>query len=406
MISDVSYGGASFGARRLFSALKEAPKLSMHWVIASGPALTGAGIADHKALFSVLLRCHLAIRRRSTDKDKHKALLGMNEANVLSQVHRLNPDCILLQNIHESMSFNLVASLPKDLPIVWTLRDMWPLTGYCCYSYECRKYLEGCRGACPQMNQWGIPLNHPDSEWDRRTAFFEANRHRLVLAAPSQWLVDCVRSRMGEGYRTEYIPNSVDLTEFVPLGPRSVIKAMLGFNPQEPLILAGAHSIHEERKGAKYLLDAVDLLRKKIGRVSVAVYGSGVIEGYDDVTSFGSVMDARFLNLLYNAADVFVLPSLAENAANTLIEATAAGTPSVAFDIGGCPELVRDGLTGFIAKYKDVNDLAACIERLVVMSDAEKLKMREDCRRFAERNYSFKLQGERYAQVIRNICHL
>jgi len=68
------------------------------------------------------------------------------------------------------------------------------------------------------------------------------------------------------------------------------------------------------------------------------------------------------LSLLYNAVDIFITPSLADNFPNTILEALACVTPVVAFNTGGIPDLVKHKLTGYLAEYKSSKSLAQGIE--------------------------------------------
>jgi glycosyltransferase involved in cell wall biosynthesis len=103
--------------------------------------------------------------------------------------------------------------------------------------------------------------------------------------------------------------------------------------------------------------------------------------------------------MYYNAADVFVSSSLAENLPNVLVEACAAGTPSVAFDVGGCGEIVRDGENGFLAKSGDSSDLARCIAGVLGMVPARRQEMRLNCRRIAEAEYGLDRMVSRYESL-------
>jgi glycosyltransferase involved in cell wall biosynthesis len=86
----------------------------------------------------------------------------------------------------------------------------------------------------------------------------------------------------------------------------------------------------------------------------------------------GSLQDDLSLVLAYSAADVFVLPSRQDNLPNTGIESLACGTPVVAFDIGGLPDIVDHQRTGWLARPFDTEDLAAGIAW--VLSDRERTK--------------------------------
>ena len=61
---------------------------------------------------------------------------------------------------------------------------------------------------------------------------------------------------------------------------------------------------------------------------------------------------------MYNAADLFVLPSLEDNLPNTIMEAMACGVPCVGFKSGGIPEMIDHRKNGYVAEYKSAEDLA------------------------------------------------
>ena len=76
---------------------------------------------------------------------------------------------------------------------------------------------------------------------------------------------------------------------------------------------------------------------------------------------------------IYNAADVYITPSLQENLPNTIMEAMSSGTPCVGFNIGGIPEMIDHKLTGYVAEYKSSEDLAKGINWTLFEADAETL---------------------------------
>ena len=83
--------------------------------------------------------------------------------------------------------------------------------------------------------------------------------------------------------------------------------------------------------------------------------------------------DVRRLVAIYNAADVFVLPSLSENLPNTIMEAMACGVPCVGFNVGGIPEEIDHRHNGYVAKYRDEADLAKGMYWILYETDYEEL---------------------------------
>lgn len=84
----------------------------------------------------------------------------------------------------------------------------------------------------------------------------------------------------------------------------------------------------------------------------------------------GFLHDEYSLILVYNAADVFVSASLADNYPNVIMEAMACGLPCVGFNVGGVPEQIRHKENGYLAELKDSGSLAEGI-RYVCESSVE-----------------------------------
>lgn len=406
LITDGTGGGAAIACSRLLRGLLLAELPNSKWISANGDSSTGATVASTWPPFLPWMVYRIAAGMVKNERTLERHLTRVNGYAVRNLLRRSAPSLISVHNIHGNLDFDFMNMIPASIPIVWTLHDMWPLTGYCCYSYECEKYLNGCCGECPQLEKWGTVLQEPADGWKNREAFFAANRDRLVFVSPSRWLAECAKRRTKEAIRIECIPYGLDLGVYMPLSvEKKQIRRLLGIPEHLPFLLAGAKSNVYARKGIAHLAKAIRLLRESgMGDFSVVTFGAiSSVEKENGFISMGNIKEERYMNLLYNAADVFVLPSLADNLPNTLLEATAAGTPCVTFNVGGCPEVVRNGATGFVAKYKDEANLAECIKRVLILPEAEKMRMRENCRRLAEQEYAIEVQGRRYKMLFEEI---
>ena len=105
------------------------------------------------------------------------------------------------------------------------------------------------------------------------------------------------------------------------------------------------------------------------------------------VKALGYVSDPKKIVQVYNAADVFVLPSLEDNLPNTIMEAMACGVPCVGFKVGGIPEMIDHLLNGYVARYKQSDDLAHGLHWVLCEADREAL-----C------HEALKKVGKRYSQ--------
>lgn len=407
LVSDVAIGGAAIACRRLYDGLA-ARQCAVKRLIMSGPGVGDAIACDAWPGILAFFAKRLAARLGMKSGPGAVLQAFSAESAAIRTVRFLTRGAgvINLHNIHEAGTFGFVRKLPGDVPLVWTLHDMWPLTGYCWYSYDCDKYLAGCEGECPRRGNCGHMFQEPSAGWRTREKFYRENGHRLSFVAPSAWLAGEARKRLGNLCAVHHIPYGLNLSVFKPVMHANLLKETFGIPARLKVILAGADSMADERKGSQHLVNAVNLLRREGGGdFLLVVFGSGAQGRTGDALELGRISDESLLNLYYNMADVFVLPSLADNLPNTLLEATAAGTPCVTFNVGGCPEIVREGVTGYVAGHRDDAGLARSIRRVIDMPDAEKTVMRTNCRRLAEQEYGSDLQASRYCDLFASFSH-
>lgn len=165
------------------------------------------------------------------------------------------------------------------------------------------------------------------------------------------------------------IPYGVDTEKFdVPLG-REEARRKLGL--PEGGFIVGTVGRLEEQKAQIYLVEAVGMLRRQGEQVTLLLVGSGREEERlrekvrreglsDNVIFLGTRRD---LPDLFRAMDVFSLSSLWEGFPIALLSAMAAGLPVVVTQVGGIPEIVRDGENGLLVPPGDAKKLAAALNR-------------------------------------------
>ncbi len=103
---------------------------------------------------------------------------------------------------------------------------------------------------------------------------------------------------------------------------------------------------------------------------------------------------------VYNAADVFVLPSLEDNLPNTIMEAMACGVPCVGFRVGGIPEMIRHQVNGYVAQERAAADLAEGIH--YVLADADYETLSRECLHQVAQKYSQQSVANRYIEEYQN----
>ncbi|EON75603.1 Glycosyl transferase, group 1 family protein [Lunatimonas lonarensis] len=265
-----------------------------------------------------------------------------------------------------------LASLGK--PMVMILHDMWTITGGCSYSFDCDKFLTHC-GNCPVFPE-DKEVDTSYKQYEEKMEFYRSFRN-LFFVSPSHWLADLAkRAEITKGKPVYRIPNPIDQNLFKPFD-KSVAKGILGLAAYDYVICFGANKVHSPYKGWTYLKDAVVKLKSELPNKEIVmlVFGSAASEEISEAIPFpikfmGFIRDDYTTNLVYNASDVFLAPSLADNLPTTIIESLCCGTPVVGFETGGIPEMISHKSNGYIAAYRDADDfckgIVYCLERKLV----------------------------------------
>jgi glycosyltransferase involved in cell wall biosynthesis len=276
-----------------------------------------------------------------------------------------NADFIILHWIlHGFLNIkNIEQLINLGKPVIFFMHDMWTITGGCHYSFDCNKYQTKCHD-CPMFakrpkKDWVL------SEFEKKLKIFSSHNN-IYFVSPSQWLLECIKeSALAKGKPAFYIPNVLDRTIFKPF-EKKIAKQILNIDPDETVISFGAMSVNSSYKGWDYLKKALELLKTdmKEKNLSVLIFGSSynkeIAESVPFKTKFmGSLKDEYSTALVYNASDIFIAPSLADNLPYTIFEALSCGTPVVAFNTGGIPDMVQHKINGYLANYKDPADIVA-----------------------------------------------
>jgi len=261
-------------------------------------------------------------------------------------------------------NFEQLVSLGK--PVIFFLHDMWSITGGCHHSFECEKYTTACI-KCPMFDK-ETTIDWAASEFQKKKSFYSKSKN-IFFITPSTWLQGCTqKSALTRDKPIFYIPNILDRTIFKPFA-KQIAKQILNIDPDETVIAFGAMALNNPYKGWEYLKSALEILKSsfELVKISALIFGSNHNQQIANTIPFktkfmGYLKDEYISALVYNAADVFVAPSLADNLPFTVLESLACGTPVTAFRTGGIPDMVIHKKNGYLADYKDAKDLAEGIK--------------------------------------------
>jgi glycosyltransferase involved in cell wall biosynthesis len=244
-------------------------------------------------------------------------------------------------------------------PIVWTLRDMWPMTGGCHFSMDCTNYETGC-GNCLQLNS--------NTKYDLSKYILKRKINNLPknihIVGISNWMSDQARtSKLFNSSPVSTIFNNINTKEFFPTSKKNA-RTIVNIQTDKKVVLVGAAYINDYYKGFSKYLEALAFLdRSKYFLCFFGNLNKKILQNIEfDYYCFGFLTDNVSLRLVYNCADVFVAPSVMEAFGKTLVESMACGTPVVCFDATGPKDIVSHKIDGYKAKPFDSEDLARGIE--------------------------------------------
>ncbi|MGC4100573.1 glycosyltransferase [Ferruginibacter sp.] len=258
-------------------------------------------------------------------------------------------------------SLDKIAALNK--PVVIVMHDMWNISGGCHYSFTCDKYISGCHNC--QVFTTGKENDLSAKGFKKKLKLY-SKYNNLYFVSPSKWLYNCAKEALlTKNKPVFYIPNALDNTLFKPFD-KATAKQILNIDPNEKVIAFGATSVNNPYKGWPYLLKALEIFKQDAAaseNVSVLIFGSGHSKQIADSIPFkakfmGFLGDEYSTMLVYNAADVFIVPSMADNQPTTVQESLCCGTPVVGFNVGGIPDMIAHKENGYLANYKDAEDIS------------------------------------------------
>lgn len=388
-------GGAAVAARRLESALRQSGvevKFASFYPEERNQLLIGRPLFN-KILFS--LERFLVFFKVNQKKWLYKFSIGsvgldlvqhplVQEADVV-HIHWCNFGFINIQEIKR---------LAEKKIVIWTLHDMWAFTGGCHYAMDCDQFKSSC-SHCFYLKQVASSsvkiLQQKKKYWDDI---------KLHLITCSSWLqLQVQSSALFKQTPVSTIGNTLATDLFKPIDSK-LIREQYGLKTDGFYILAGAMDFEDERKGFKYLLEAMQIVNQSGIEVYLITFGKVNATMLDTpVISLGAISDTEKLVEAYNLADIFVLSSIQDNLPNTVLEAMSCGIPVVAFDSGGVRDMIDHGKNGLIVDDIDSDKLA---EGLIYMKASRNIsEFGLEARQKILNNYNEKLIAQKHIELYR-----
>ena len=288
--------------------------------------------------------------------------------NMISkaQIRKLAPDVVHIHNWFNFLDEQMINWLITNYSVVFTLHDSRIYTGGCHYSLKCRGFEQNCK-SCPAIKiNFGI-ASHAKA---RMKQALNINSDYHVIT-PSSWLLRELQKSelLRPGVEVSVISNVID----------GNINSLNVFEPKKSKcnFLFIAADISNPNKGLALLLDALSQSRLNNEESRLVIVGSNTnkIKPPNNLQvrlKFTGELGRDELYSQIKSASLLIIPSIADNLPSVIAEAQLAGTPVLATEVGGIPDLISDGKTGFLCSPTP-ESIAAALIRFISSLNIEQI---------------------------------
>lgn len=369
-VNATTEGGASGAAQKLHLALVESGEIQSKHYIFSGRNLSQkntyvANTSFIRRLYAFFLHGidKLSFLRYERDKSIRfqfsHAAVGVD---ITKHPLFIEADVIHLHWVHKG--FQSMTSIKKIMEsqktIVWTMHDLWIVTGGCYYVGDCENFHGNC-GKCPY-------LQTPDKS-DLSFQLFNVkrdlwNRGHIHVIAPSKWIkAKAEKSGLASSLATfTEIPNLIDTEKFKPMKAADRLSFIneIGLKKNCFTLLFASAYLPNPQKGFDRFIKLYNTIKERQDNIQALIIGDAKGKTYNiqDAVFLGYISSWETMVKAYSVSDLYAITSLQDNLPGTVLESMSCGTPAAGFNIGGIPEMIDNDVNGFIGESESLDALA------------------------------------------------
>lgn len=325
---------------------------------------------------------------------------------VLSDPLFAEADIVHLHCIYGGYFSFLLLPFLTAKPTVWTLHDPLAFTAGCLNTDFCSAWKTDLCANCP--------IDESDGKHSPQRIVMQSFKEsiykivKFVAVCPSMWLEKQVKESIMKNQAITMIHNGIDVETFHP-NNRTELRAKLGLPINKKIIMSAAYGgFNNPFKGVSFMIEALKILHnhyRDTVLLNIGTYDNSVLEGLPiERIDIPFIYDTKLLAEYYAAADIFVSASTVENLSLAVCEASACGTPVVAFAVGGTPEIVVHKETGYIAERSSSEDLARGIAYFLE-NDSIRLCAGKAARKRIVDNFSSRRMVDEYMNLYKKILN-
>ncbi|KAA0210399.1 glycosyltransferase [Ignavibacteria bacterium CHB1] len=315
-----------------------------------------------------------------------------------------NPDVILVLFMPAFLSFKNLYELYSitGAKILLYPMDFAPMTGGCHWMWDCKRYETGC-GLCPALNSMDLyDLSHKNIQFKKK---YTDKTDIELIAVTTKTMQIISQSYLFKSHKVHFNPLIINNKSFQPSN-KKVARKKFNLPTEKKIVFFGAVS-HGKRKGLRELTEALKLLssqmtEEQINGIHLCIAGIANNTDYSDLPfqkTFAGYLKHNDLPDAFNAADLFISPSILDSGPMMVNQSIMCGTPVVAFDTGIATDLVITGKTGYLAKCGDSIDLSKGIKYIIELNKDEYKLMTEHCRNMGLQFMETSKQLQNYLKI-------
>lgn len=343
------------------------------------------------------------IRNIMTETDKYYNLIAGTHTlpfDIIGNKLFLESDIVHLHLIHNYMfNVNLLPLMTSLKPTVWTIHDPFAITGHCTYPFDCLKWQSGC-GDCDSLDlPFKIKKDSTALNWEMKRIAFQNSQITLIVA--SKWMQNLVKQSPLLGHcNLHVVPFGINHDLFKPKDVNEA-KKKIGI-PQDSLTLMFRMQ-DNAFKGGDLLLKALPKLKSKNKITLITVGQEGLLNHLKEkfnIIEFGWVADDKKLIQLYQACDIFLMPSKVEAFGMMAIEAMSCKKPVIVLKGTSLPDVVQAPNIG-VECERDADSFFNAIQNLIDNKEEREIRA-EKSYQYALKEYGSEVYIKRIVEVYKS----
>lgn len=313
-------------------------------------------------------------------------------------------DIVHLQLIHNHViTLQELGDICKLKPCVWTIHDLWAVTGHCIHPLDCEGWKHQCV-ECPKLEDPFFALNYPKAHelWKVKEAVYKnINPHIIVASDFTKGYIE--QSPLMQHFTNIHkIPFGIDFEKLV-YEDKAALRTKWNI-PVDNVVISFRLN-KSKLKGVEYLVKALEGIYSE--NVTVLAVDEGEATMLDPLRSRYQVVemgsqDGKGMQQFYQMSDIFVMPSLAESFGLMAVEAMAYKCAVIVFDNTVLPEIVFAPECGVSVPFKDYKALGEALQHLILSEDERKARG-ELGHKLVHRHYRFEDYVKGHVEVYNQI---